>query len=163
VRQVGGADFDVAEAVSASADGAVYVAGQLGGVLVGGPGVVIPGAPYVAKYSSDGELLWAQTLEDAAAGSATSVSQDASGQVLIAGYTTGAFAGPNQGLYDTFVATLSADGERLSGVQLGVEEKDQATGVGSDGAGNLFISGEAASTTGAVTLLTRRSATTLEP
>jgi hypothetical protein len=163
VRQVGGADFDVAEAVSAGADGEVYVAGQLGGVLVGGPGVVIPGAPYVAKYSSEGELLWAQTFEDAAAGSATSVTRDANGQVLVAGYTTAAFAGPNQGLYDTFVATLSGDGERVSGVQLGVAEKDQATGVGSDGAGNVFVSGEAASATGAVTLLTRRAATTPEP
>ena len=99
----------------------------------------------------------------AAAGSATSVTRDASGRILVAGYTTAAFAGPNQGLYDTFVATLAADGERLSGVQLGVEDKDQATGVGVDGAGNVFVSAEATSATGAVTLLTRRSAATLEP
>jgi hypothetical protein len=139
-EQLGAAGYDAADAVSVDESGNVYVAGQLGGTRVGGPGVIIPGEPFVAKLSPDGELLWEQRLADAAVGAVTSVSTDVDGQVFAAGYTTGAVQGDNQGLYDTFVVGLSSAGERLGALQLGVAEKDQATGVSAATSGDLFIS-----------------------
>jgi hypothetical protein len=127
------------------ASGNVYVAGQLGGTRVGGPGVIIPGEPFVAKLSPEGELLWQQRLSDAAVGAVTSVGTDLEGHVFAAGYTTGAVQGENQGLYDTFVVELSPAGERLGALQLGVAEKDQATGVSASTSGDLFISHDATS------------------
>jgi hypothetical protein len=133
IRQQGGAGHDAAAALRVADDGNVVVAGQADGVLAGGPGVVIPGHPCVAKYSPLGELLWEQQLEAGATGAATSLSSDDAGRLQVAGYTSAAWGGPRRGLYDSFVATLSAEGELLSVQQLGVQELDRATGVSTSG------------------------------
>jgi hypothetical protein len=140
LRQHGATGHDAAEAVSADGEGNVYVSGQMGGVLPGGPSVVLPGNPYVAKYSPAGELLWEIELEDASAGSASRITTDGEGRTFIAGYTSGSWGGPNEGLYDSFVAELSGEGEVLWVLQLGFEELDQATGVSASSRGAVFVS-----------------------
>ena len=80
LRQRGAANYDSADAVTTGAGGDIYVAGQIDGFLVGGPGVIIPGAPYVASYSPDGALRWEQPLDDASVGAASSVSARFSAQ-----------------------------------------------------------------------------------
>jgi hypothetical protein len=139
IRQHGAVGHDAAEAVSADGSGNVYVSGQMGGVIPGGPSVVLPGNPYVAKYSAVGDLLWELQLEDAAKGSAARISTNGAG-ALIAGYTSAAWGGPNQGLYDSFIAQLSENGEVLWTLQLGFEELDRASGVSADATGYLFVS-----------------------
>ena len=140
MHQLGGTDYDAAEAVRADGSGNVYVSGQMGGVLAGGPGVVLPGHPFAAKYSSGGDLLWLLELEEGALGSATSVSTDGDGNAFIAGYTSAEWGGPHRGLYDSFVARLSADGELLWVLQPGVEQLDQASGVSADSSGHVYVS-----------------------
>ena len=140
LRQHGAKDHDAAEAVSTDGKGNVYVSGQVGGALPRGPSVVLPGNPYVAKYSPAGELLWELQLEDASTGSASRITTDGEGRAFIAGYTAASWGGPNQGLYDSFVAELSGEGEVLWVLQLGFEELDQATGVSVGGGGDLFVS-----------------------
>lgn len=137
--QLGGSDHDTAEAVSTDASGAVFVAGQVGGWLVRGPGGVLPGAPRLTKVSAEGEVLWDRVLEAGSMGSATALSTDDSGDVYVAGYTAGALGGPNQGLYDAFVAKYSGEGELLWVEQPGVLDNDRATGVAADGCGNVFV------------------------
>lgn len=139
-HQLGAAGYDAAEAVSVDESGSVYIAGQVDGTRVGGPGVIIPGQPFVAKLSPAGELLWKQQLEDASVGAVSSVTTDFQGNVFAAGHTASAVQGENQGLYDTFVVALSNAGDRLGALQLGVAEKDQATGVSAEGSGAIFIS-----------------------
>lgn len=138
-QQWGGAGHDAAEAVSADAEGNVLVVGQRDGSLVGGPGVVLPGNPFVVKYSPDGELLWEHELTDATHGAGTSVTTDARGHVLLAGFTASDLGGPNQGLYDSFVVELSPEGERLWALQLGQEELDRATGLALAADGALLL------------------------
>jgi beta-propeller repeat-containing protein len=160
LRQRGEANYDSADAVSADASGDVFVAGQIDGFLVGGPGVIIPGAPYVAKYSPEGTLLWERALDEASVGAAASIATDGVGGVFVGGYSTAAVGGPNQGLYDTFVIQLSGEGERLSALGLGVAGNDRATGVTTSAAGDLFISHQASNVGGEGTdqsFLTRRS------
>ena len=138
--QLGGGDYDTAEAVSVGATGDVYVAGQTGGFLAGGPGVVVGSRPLLAKYSQTGELLWTTELEDAEMGSASAVGIDATGEVWIAGHTSASLAGPNQGTYDTFLARFSPEGERLSVLQVGSSDADRAVGLGLDGDRLLLLS-----------------------
>jgi hypothetical protein len=160
LRQRGDANYDSADAVATDAGGDIFVAGQIDGFLVGGPGVIIPGAPYVAKYSPDGALLWERQLDDASVGAASSIATDATGGAFVGGYSTAAVGGPNQGLYDTFVIRLSSEGDRLSALGLGVAGNDRATGVAADAAGDLFISHQASNVGGEGTdqsFLTRRS------
>lgn len=140
LRQRGATGYDAAEAASTDGEGNVYVSGHVGGVLPRGPSVVLPGNPYVAKYSPAGELLWELELEDAAAGSASRVTTDGEGRIFIAGYTAASWGAPNQGLYDGFVAEVSAEGEVLWVLQLGFEELDQATGVSAGSRGDVFVS-----------------------
>lgn len=139
VQQHGGSEHDAAEAVATDGAGNVLVAGQLGGSLVGGPGLVLPGNPFVAKYSPDGELLWEQELTEGAHGSGTSVTSDTAGNVVLAGFTAAALAGPNRGLYDTFVAQLSPEGELLWTLSLGQKQLDRATGLSLDAGGALLV------------------------
>jgi len=138
--QLGGEDFDAAEAVGVDASGASYVAGQTGGSIVGGPGVVFGGRPLLAKYSPVGELLWSVELEDAEMGAASAVAIDARGDVWIAGRTAASFAAPNQGGFDSFVARFSADGARLSALQPGVTDGDRAVGLAWDGEHLVLLS-----------------------
>lgn len=140
LRQHGATGYDAAEAVSADGEGNVYVSGQMGGVLPGGPSVVLPGHPYVAKYSPAGELLWELQLKDASAGSASRITTSGDGRTFIAGYTSGSWGAPHQGLYDSFVAEVSGEGEVLWVLQLGFEELDQATGVSASTGGYVFVS-----------------------
>lgn len=160
VHQRGSAGHDAAETVSVDESGNVFVAGQIGGTRVRGPGFIIPGTPFAAKLAPTGEVLWETQLEDAAGGSVSSSSTDLDGNLFVAGHTAGAVEGDNQGLYDTFVVKLSSEGERLGALQLGVAEKDQATGVSADGSGGVFLSHDVTSAEAEGfdrSLLTRRS------
>lgn len=141
IHQLGDADYDAAESVQADADGNVFIAGQLGGSFAGGPGVVIPGRPFVAKYSPAGEQLWLSALEDGAIGSVSSVAIDG-GDALVAGYTSADWGAPNQGSFDSFVARVSADGELLGVLETGAPQLDKATSVSVDAAGDVFWSRE---------------------
>jgi beta-propeller repeat-containing protein len=160
LRQRGEANYDSADAVGTDAGGDIFVAGQIDGFLVGGPGVIIPGAPYVAKYSPEGDLVWERQLDEASVGAAASIAIDGAGAAFVGGYTTAAVGGPNQGLYDTFVIQLSAAGDRLLALGLGVAGNDRATGVTTDSAGDLFVSHQATNVGGEgadQSFLTRRS------
>jgi hypothetical protein len=165
LRQRGAANYDSADAVTTDPGGDIYVAGQVDGFLVGGPGVIIPGAPYVASYSPDGALLWEHSLDDVSVGAASSIALDVEGDVFVGGYSTAAVGGPNQGLYDTFVAKLSTSGDRLSAIGLGVAGNDRATGVTVDTAGDLFISHQATNVGGEgadQSFLTRRASKSMD-
>lgn len=145
VRQLGAADFDAAEAVVADAGGDVYIGGQAGGFLAGGPGTVVAAQPFVARYTAAGDRVWEQQFEAANMGAATSLASD--GQTLfVAGYTSAAFGGPALGAYDAFLASVSLEtGESLEAIQPGVADSDRASGVAIDGAGRVVLSQHATS------------------
>jgi hypothetical protein len=138
--QLGSEGYDAAEAIAVDAGGAVYVAGQTGGSIVGGPGVVFGGRPLLAKLSATGAPLWSVELEDAEMGAASAIVVDAQGDVWLSGRTAASFAAPNHGAFDSFVARFSSDGARTSALQPGVADNDRAVGIALDGERLLLLS-----------------------
>ena len=140
-RQFGTSVLDAANSVSVDASGNAFVAGQTSGAL---PGQSSAGGSdfFVIKYSADGSLLWTRQLGTTAADGATSVSVDASGNVLVVGATVGALGGvTNPSGSDVLVARYNTDGTFFWARQFGSSSMDAANSVSLDTSGNAIVAG----------------------
>lgn len=87
--------------------------------------------------STDGSEIWTQRVAASRAGAVA-----AGNGVLLAGTTSGALDGPQQGFDDAFVAAYSRGGEPLWTRQIGTPEPDAALAVGTDASGVVLLAGE---------------------
>ena len=94
-----------------------------------------------------GAVIWTRQFGTSDEDTATSVAADASGNIIVAGYTYGALEGANVGCSDAFVRKLDSDGTVLWTRQFGTESVswmgsgDFATGVAVDGLENVVVVG----------------------
>jgi hypothetical protein len=142
------------------ASGNVYVAGmsspppapEAPGAVLGPTGV---GDAFVTKFAPDGaSVLYATYFGGSGQETGYSVAVDAEGRAVVAGLTRsadfptangadGSFGG---GLYDAFVAKLTADGAAfVYSTYLGGANDDWAWGVAADGEGSAYVTGGTAS------------------
>ena len=143
LRQLGTPDADAASGVSVAADGSLFVAGSTGGALDGE--ALGFGDAFLAKYSSEGELLWVHQLGTSQPDEAASVSVAADGGAFVVGVTRGGLDGARDGTdQDAFVARFSPDGEllwtRQLGSQVGYDERASGVSVGDDE--SVYVSGQ---------------------
>jgi hypothetical protein len=124
----------------------VYVAGDTTGGLDGN---TLTGTRdfFVTKYNSSGVKQYTRQL--GVAGKATvgrSVATDASGNVYVAGDTTGGLDGNTlTGTYDFFVTKYNSSGVKQYTRQLGVAGKATASqSVATDASGNVYVAGDTA-------------------
>jgi hypothetical protein len=134
------------ESVATDASGNVYVAGDTTGGLDGN---TLTGTRdfFVTKYNSSGVKQYTRQL--GVAGKATvgrSVATDASGNVYVAGDTTGGLDGNTlTGTYDFFVTKYNSSGVKQYTRQLGVAGKATASqSVATDASGNVYVAGDTA-------------------
>jgi outer membrane protein assembly factor BamB len=142
-HQLGSPEPDAALAVSVDASGAVLVAGETRGMLAGARTGNDRDA-FLAKLGPDGALLYTRQLGSGPGLDeiATGVATDASGDVLLAGYTFGAVSGAGNGSADAFLARYSGAGELLWAAQLGGAGYDAAEAVAVDGMGAAYVTGQ---------------------
>lgn len=96
-----------AQAAATDADGDIYVAGYT--TRLGQHSATSEDA-WIAKYTAAGDQLWVQHVGAAKEyDEATGVATDTWGNILLAGSTGGAFAGPYHGWSDAFVVKYPAD------------------------------------------------------
>jgi hypothetical protein len=107
---------------------------------------------FIAKFGSDGSLLYSTFLGGAAWDAADQIVVDAAGGVYVAGATSSLdfptvapfdpdFSG---GQHDAFVAKLEPDGSALVySTYLGSAGSDWASGIAVDGSGAAYVSGRA--------------------
>jgi len=116
----------------------------------------------VMSYNMDGSLLWARNAGGYYDDKAQAVCYDDSGNVYMAGYfndtayfssnttfnnntlfgnNTTTITGSNTGLNDMFVAKYDKNGNFLWVRQAGGPGRDEAKGLGCDGAGNVYVCG----------------------
>jgi hypothetical protein len=144
-RQYGTAGLDTfGSRLAADPDGGVYVAGQNTNPETFTT-YYTTGNALLLRYSPDGTLLWAKTLDGGGADGGSGVTADRRGVYLV-GVTSGNGVGheitePKQGGGDVFLAQLSKDGTLLSVRLLGTPAGDWASGVAIGVNGDVYVAG----------------------
>lgn len=101
---------------------------------------------FVARYNSDGKLLWAQRFGGPSDEFGNSVALDSKGNIYIAGSFTnkmqiGKDTLVSAGDHDAFIAKLTPDGEVLWARRGGGTNSDFAMSIAVDKDGNAFVAG----------------------
>ncbi len=101
---------------------------------------------FVARYNSDGKLLWAQRFGGPSDEFGNSVALDQKGNIYIAGSFTnkmqiGKDTLVSAGDHDAFIAKLTPDGKVLWAQRGGGSNSDFAMSIAVDNDGNAFVAG----------------------
>jgi hypothetical protein len=92
--------------------------------------------------ASTQELIWTKQWGTSSNDYGRGITSDSSGNVYIAGYTSGALDGnSNSGSSDLFITKYSSDGTKLWTKQWGTSSSDYGRGITNDSSGNLYITG----------------------
>ena len=151
----GGAIYDVGNCVATDASGNVYLAGYTNsttGIASGGFQNAYGGGTYDAflvKFDAAGNRLWATYFGYNNNDHAYAIATDNAGNVYLAGGTSsvsGIASGGFQntyggGNYDAFLVKFDASGNRLWSTYYGGAGWEEAYGVATDTAGNVFLAG----------------------
>lgn len=115
---------------------------------------------FVAKYDSDGNVLWATSAGSTGFDAGGGITVDASGNCYVAGTfsamaTFGEFTLSSAGVVDIFVAKYDPDGNVLWARSAGGTSDDHGFAIGVDDSGNSFVTGSLTGTAsfGQITLL----------
>ncbi len=143
-QQWGGAGGE-ALAITADAAGNVYVAGNINGTIPGGTSAGLFDA-YVRKFDTAGTALWSRQFGSRSDDFAYGLGVDASDNLYIAGYTSGALPGANSaGGYDAFVRRYDSAGTETWTRQFGTSGADKAYALAVD-ATSVSVVGSTAGT-----------------
>ncbi len=150
---VGGTADEIVHGMAQDAAGNIYMAGSFQGTVDFDPGagsspLTSAGANdvFVAKYDSNGALLWARQAGGAGTDVATDVVIDNSGNAIVSGSfsQTSSFGGTNltsAGSTDAFVWKINPAGATQWARGLGGTGLDEATGVAVTAAGDVVATG----------------------
>lgn len=142
------ANQGAATGVTVDAQGNVYVAGITNAstrINSNNTVSLTEGDVFLTKYSNDGQLLWFNTLETSKTDIPGKVLVDISGNIYLAGSTSGSLPGnTNQGDIDAFLAKYSNDGNLQWIQQFGTFSKDTAESIALDATGRIYAVGTTA-------------------
>ena len=154
---LGGTSYDEAHDILLDENNNVYLTGFFRGECDFDPG---PGDAsiytngindiFLAKYSSDGNYLWAKHMGGTAADEANAIARDDAGNIYLCGrfFSTADFdPGPgvteltSNGVWDSFIAKYDAEGNFIWVKSLGGSEIDDAISIAIDQQNNIVCSG----------------------
>jgi flagellin-like hook-associated protein FlgL len=123
---------DVSNAITIGQDGSIYIAGSTNGNLTNPSNTDSIGDILIAKYATDGSLIWAKQMGAPQDDRVFSLSTGSDGSIFLTGTTTGNLGGTSSiggdsvfsGQGDAFVAKIDSNGDQiwlnqLSGTQFG--------------------------------------------
>ena len=138
-RQLGTSEYDYSQDVATDNSGNIYISGGTNGSLDGSNAGV--NDAWVAKYDSEGNLLWNRQIGTSSADSSEGVATDSDGNVYLSGSTQGTLGEANLGGNDAWVAKYDSEGNLLWTEQLGSSEDDDSQGVAVGDNGNVYLTG----------------------
>ena len=139
INQLGTSAADISHGVATDIMGNVFIGGSTEGALNGSNAGQTD--IFLAKYDPSGTLVWTRQRGTERYDSIFGVATDDLGNVFVGGYTEGDLGGANAGEADAFVAKYGPSGTLAWMRQLGTPGYDQSSGIATDVAGNVYISG----------------------
>ncbi len=154
-QSIGGLGLDVGRAITTDDDGNVIVVGNFtGGTHIGGTYLTGYGSmeAFVAKFTSEGSLLWANVISGPAEDMARGVETDHLGNVYVVGHFTDTvifhlsefdtIAAKSEGMQDVFVVKYDANGALQWKLTGGGTENDTGTDIARfPWSGKLYVCG----------------------
>jgi hypothetical protein len=142
VNQFGTGGSDLTSSIVVDGSGNVYVAGHTYGAFADNTNQGFYDS-FVAKFNSSLTQIAVKQFGTTGEDITYSIAVDGSGNVYVAGYTTGAFLGnTSQGGVDGFVAKFNSSLVLQGTVkQFGTSADDFAYSVAVDGLGNVYVAG----------------------
>ena len=129
---------DYGQAITVGADGSIYVVGSTSG----GSQSIHGTDAFLAKFSSDGVLVWQKVLGTVAYDATYALTTGLDGSIYISGDTAGDFGGQkNSGNYDVFLANYSADGVENWTQLLGSNGYDYGRSLTTGLDGSIYVTG----------------------
>jgi hypothetical protein len=143
-QQFGGSYQSAANTVCVDSNGNAYVAGYIDDAPSDDNGLSSTNDIYLAKFDTNGNQIWNQTLSVGDGGMARAVAIDLSGNVLVTGATTASLYAPNAGDKDAFLAAYNPSGGLVWGQQYGTTDTDELNGFTVDSQGYVYVAGDTA-------------------
>lgn len=146
---LGGVDYEYLKAFEIGDDGSlIFGVGFFGETVVGDSTFVSSGAQdiYIAKFSAQGDFLWANHIESAKTCYIKSIAIDEQGDVFLAGrfYDQVIIGGSeilSYGSADIYLAQYSSAGSLLWSTHEGGESSDYVHDIALDNEGGFFLTG----------------------
>ena len=149
-RKMGGSSNDSGRSIAVDSSGNIYTIGFFAGTATFGNITLTSGGfrdIFITKHNSDGTFAWAQKMGGSSDDSGRSIAVDSSGNI----YTTGIFEGTatfgstsltSAGSADIFITKHNSDGTFAWARKMGGSSWDYGAGIGVDGSGNIYTTGE---------------------
>jgi hypothetical protein len=155
VTYLGGSGFDQATGVAVDAAGAVYVTGSTYSADFPATTGAYHGGPrgdydvYVSKISGSGAMLYSSVLGGSGPDVPAAIAVRADGEAWVCGFTASndfplvnPLQSSNRGVFDGFVAAVSADGGSLAfSTYLGGAVDDRISAIALDPSGGVLLTG----------------------
>ncbi len=153
MQTIGGAGNDRAFRIATDTNGDIYLTGSFERVLNFSPTdnthtLESAGKEdvFLAKFDSDGNILWSQSAGGALSDQGIGLSVSADGMVYISGFFESAATFGNQrieshGQLDAYLAQFDAAGTLKWVRALGGEKRDLASGIAADSKGRVYVTG----------------------
>jgi hypothetical protein len=139
-KQMGTLESEGAYGVANDSSGNFYLTGYTLGGLDGNTNSGSSDI-FLVKYYDNGTKQWTKQLGTSSSESGNEVTVDSSGNVYVAGSTSGGLDGTNAGNSDLFVVKYNSSGTKQWTKQLGTSSNDYAYGVATDSSGNVYVTG----------------------
>jgi len=154
-ERIGGTSVDMAYGLTSDGSGNLYVTGTFQGStdFDPGPGEAVRTSNdnsrdiFVAKYTSNGALVWVKTYGGTATDYGLDIAVDGSSNIYVTGYfdDTVSFGGHSRtsnGNHDIFVLKLNSLGNTVWVFSAEGNGSDSGRGIAVDGSGNVYVAGQ---------------------